>query len=101
MPPEFIQRIVDELRPVQIWLFGSRVNGTARADSDWDFLVVLPDGASDDDLDAVKVWPRLQDIHAKRAEVVLTTKGDFERWRLSLGTLAQIVNDEGLVVYGD
>ncbi len=49
----------------------------------------------------MKLWPRLQDIHAKRAEVVLTTKSDFDRWKRSLGTLAQIVNDEGLVVYGE
>src|SRR6266545_3077422 len=35
--------IVDELRPLQVWLFGSRAEGRARPDSDYDILVVLPD----------------------------------------------------------
>jgi predicted nucleotidyltransferase len=36
-------RLVSELRPRMIWLFGSRARGDARADSDFDLLVVLPD----------------------------------------------------------
>ena len=101
VPQEFITRIVEELHPVQIWLFGSRAKGTARPDSDWDLFVVLPDTASEDDLDGVKRWPRLRDIFAKRVELITTTKAEFDRWKLSLGTLDQIVNDEGFVVYGD
>lgn len=27
----------------QVWLYGSRANGTAREDSDWDVLVITPD----------------------------------------------------------
>lgn len=37
-------RLVVELNPLSIWLFGSRARGQARADSDFDLLVVLPDG---------------------------------------------------------
>jgi predicted nucleotidyltransferase len=37
-------RLVSELRPRMIWLFGSRARGDARPDSDFDLLVVLPDG---------------------------------------------------------
>lgn len=41
-------RLVVELKPMAIWLFGSRARGDARADSDFDLLVVLPDGLSAD-----------------------------------------------------
>ena len=41
-------RLVAELRPRSIWLFGSRARGTARPDSDFDLLVVLPDGLAED-----------------------------------------------------
>lgn len=41
-------RLVAELRPRSIWLFGSRARGDARPDSDFDLLVVLPDGLPDD-----------------------------------------------------
>ena len=37
-------RLVSVLRPRMIWLFGSRARGDAREDSDFDLLVVLPDG---------------------------------------------------------
>jgi predicted nucleotidyltransferase len=37
-------RLVASLRPSMVWLFGSRARGDARPDSDFDLLVVLPDG---------------------------------------------------------
>ena len=37
-------RLVADLRPLSIWFFGSRARGQARPDSDFDLLVVLPDG---------------------------------------------------------
>ena len=40
-------RLVASLRPRMIWLFGSRARGDHRADSDFDLLVVLPDGLPD------------------------------------------------------
>jgi predicted transcriptional regulator/predicted nucleotidyltransferase len=40
-------RLVASLRPKAVWLFGSRARGDARPDSDFDLLVVLPDGLPD------------------------------------------------------
>lgn len=37
-------RLVCALRPRMVWLFGSRARGDATPDSDFDVLVVLPDG---------------------------------------------------------
>jgi uncharacterized protein len=37
---EVVQRLVEGLHPVAIYLFGSRARGTARPDSDFDLLVV-------------------------------------------------------------
>jgi len=37
-------RLVASLRPRMVWLFGSRARGDARPESDFDLLVVLPDG---------------------------------------------------------
>lgn len=99
MPAHFIARIVEELRPLEIWLFGSRVRGTHRPDSDWDLMAVLPDTAPDDNLDIVKVWDRLRDLHAQRVELFPIRKSEFDRFRLSLGTLSQIVASDGVVIY--
>jgi hypothetical protein len=42
-------RLVAGLKPKSIWLFGSRARGDARPDSDFDMLVVLPDGLADEE----------------------------------------------------
>jgi|ERR1043166_1513305 predicted nucleotidyltransferase len=35
-----LQRLVDSLDPIEVWLFGSRAHGTHRPDSDFDLFVV-------------------------------------------------------------
>jgi hypothetical protein len=42
-------RLVATLAPREIWLFGSRARGDAEPDSDFDLLVVLPDGRPEED----------------------------------------------------
>ena len=39
-----VERLVDELDPLAIWLFGSRARGNHRPDSDFDLLVVAKPG---------------------------------------------------------
>jgi predicted nucleotidyltransferase len=98
--PQMIARMVEVLHPVQIWLFGSRARGEARADSDWDFMAILPDDAPEQDLDLCSVWGRLRDLQLLRVEVFTMTRSDFDEWKHSLGTLAEIVASTGIVVYG-
>ena len=51
-----VERIVAHLGPEEIWLFGSRAEGRARPDSDYDLLAVLPDDAPESALDLLKAW---------------------------------------------
>jgi Nucleotidyltransferase domain len=48
-------RLVSELRPRMIWLFGSRARGDARPDSDFDLLVVLR-ALPPEVQDAIQAW---------------------------------------------
>jgi predicted nucleotidyltransferase len=98
--PQFVERIVEVLKPVQVWLFGSRARGEARADSDWDFMAILPDSAPEQDLDLSSVWQRLRDLRLHRVEVFTMTHSEFEEWNHSLGTLAEIVASTGVIVHG-
>jgi len=95
-----IARIVDMLHPEQLWLFGSRVSGEAHADSDWDFMAVLHDGAPEQDLELASVWKRLRDLRLQRVELFTMTRSDFDAWKGSLGTLAEIVASTGVLVHG-
>lgn len=99
IPPQMVARIVEVLRPVQIWLFGSRARGEAGAESDWDLMAILPDDAPEQDLDIPSVWGRLRDLCLQRVELFTMTRSEFEHWRQSLGTLAEIVASTGVVVY--
>src|SRR5262245_56061664 len=100
VPAGMIARIVEVLQPEQLWLFGSRVRGAARADSDWDFMAVLPDGAPEQDLELASVWQRLRDLRLQRVELFTMTRSEFEAWKGSLGTLAEIVASTGVLVHG-
>ena len=100
VPAGIIARIVDVLHPEQLWLFGSRARGEARTDSDWDFMAILPDGAPEQDLEIASVWKRLRDLRLQRVELFTMTRGEFDAWKGSLGTLAEIVASTGVLVHG-
>ena len=89
VPPQLIARIADVLHPEQVWLFGSRARGDARVDSDWDFMAIPANDAPEQDLDLASVWPRLRDLRLRRVEVFTMTRGEFDEWKRSLGTLAE------------
>ncbi len=95
-----LARIVEVLHPEQVCLFGSRARGDARVDSDWDLMAILPDGAPEQDLDLASVWLRLRDLRLERVELFTITRSDFDAWKHSLGTLAEVVASTGVVVHG-
>ena len=35
------QKLVDQIKPIGVYLFGSFANGTAHADSDFDFYIIV------------------------------------------------------------
>ena len=41
------QRLVDQIKPIGVYLFGSFANGTAHADSDFDFYIIVDDNEKD------------------------------------------------------
>ena len=95
-----LARIIDVLHPEQVWLFGSRARGQESPDSDWDFMAVLPDGAPEQDLEIGSVWGRLRDLRLQRVELFTMTRSEFEAWKGSLGTLAEIVASTGVLIHG-
>ena len=93
-------RLVASLRPKAIWLFGSRARGEARPDSDFDLLVVLPDGL-----------PPAAYRHARVAEPVVAcglgcdivpcSQAEFVRERERPGSLVARAVGEGRAIYRD
>jgi uncharacterized protein len=98
VPPPLLSRILERMRPVEVWLFGSRARGMARPGSDWDLLVVLPDEATEDDLDLMRAWQAVRDLRIP-ADLIPVRKGEFEEARDHAGTLVRTVVGEGRRIY--
>ncbi|MCA1947580.1 MAG: nucleotidyltransferase domain-containing protein [Armatimonadetes bacterium] len=79
----------------RVILFGSRATGRARADSDWDFLVVEPHVE-----DRLREMARLAAILGEAlipADVVVMSQAEFDYWQTTPGTLPSAVREEGVV----
>jgi len=98
VPQPLLSRILERMRPLEVWLFGSRATGLARLGSDWDLLVVLPDEATEEDLDPVLAWQAVRDLRIP-ADVIPVRKGEFEEARDHAGTLVRTVVGEGRQIY--
>jgi uncharacterized protein len=94
-----IGRIVTKWAPQQIWLFGSRARGDARANSDWDLFVIVSDSMPDSEFDPIVAY-RLQKDSGVRANIFLCHSSDFEMSQSCVNTLSYSVAKEGVLVYG-
>jgi uncharacterized protein len=92
-----LERVLREWVPKRIQLFGSRARGEANRDSDWDFLVVVPE-ASSASTDPLVPW-RLRRDTGVRADVVVYTAADFEAERAVPNTLAYEAASAGVALY--
>lgn len=79
----------------QVWLFGSRARGDARPDSDWDVLLLLPDDAPDQALDAGDAWHVGRDAGLV-ADVLSDREGDVLAAVDVPNTLAYVLPREGV-----
>jgi predicted nucleotidyltransferase len=93
-----IERVVAQLRPEEIWLFGSRAEGRAHADSDYDLLAVLPDDAPEASLDLTTAWALTCGLGVP-ADLVPCTRSDFEDEKDEVGTLARAAYHRGRRIY--
>ena len=92
-------RLVEFYRPVRIYLFGSEARGDAGADSDLDFLVVVPDDLSSARINSPDVYSFVSGTgYAK--DIVPWRQSDFEaRAAHVAASLPATVVREGRLLY--
>jgi uncharacterized protein len=93
-----LARLVERLKPEAIWLFGSRAEGRARPDSDYDLLVVIPDGAPAAELDAVATYELTRGLGLP-VDVVPCPRSVFEEEKHEINTLARAAFARGRLLY--
>ncbi len=93
-------RLVSTLKPRAIWLFGSRARGDGRTDSDFDLLVVLPDGLPAEAYDFRSVAEPVVAC-GLGYDIVPCSWSDFRRNRNEPGSLVHKAVTEGRPIFAD
>ena len=90
--------IVEAVNPRCIVVFGSRARGDARPGSDVDLLVVV-EGEGEVDEVRVAVRRAIRHIGIPK-DVIVVTKGAFDKWSRAPGSLVRSVLTDGIVIHG-
>ena len=95
-----IKKAVQALSPsAEIILYGSRAKGTARADSDWDFLILLP--STGNKILEAQIKDTLYDIELERDAVlssIIRSKKEWMSARYAVMPLRQQIESYGIAV---
>jgi predicted nucleotidyltransferase len=97
---EITERLVAQLHPEEIILFGSRAWGTPRDDSDVDLLLILSTGVdtiADHELQARRCLRGL----GVAKDILVRTRDQVERYRDVPASLESQVLSRGKVLYAD
>jgi predicted nucleotidyltransferase len=95
---EVVRRLQELYRPEHIYLFGSTARGEAGPDSDYDLMVVVPDGTPAPLRDSGRAYKAIWRLGVA-SDVLVWTHSDFEdRLHLKASLPATIVR-EGKLLY--
>ncbi|MXW26872.1 MAG: nucleotidyltransferase domain-containing protein [Dehalococcoidia bacterium] len=92
-----VERIADQFDPDRTVLFGSWARGEAKASSDVDLLVVMPDGTDRREA-AVAMRVAVGDLPISK-DIVVTTPDEIARRAHIVGTVLRAALREGKVVH--
>lgn len=93
------RRLVLELKPSKIYLFGSRARGSASPDSDYDCYVVVPSGKERPVRRAQRAYHALRGLDISK-DIVVVTDDRFERMKSVVASLEHEVASKGVLLYG-
>jgi len=92
-----VQRIVDEIKPLRVILFGSVARNSMGEDSDIDLLVVMPEGTHRRHT-AQLLYKNIRNIGVP-FDILVVTNSDLEKYKNSAGLIYQEILAEGIEVY--
>jgi predicted nucleotidyltransferase len=93
-----VQHVVEAMNPLEVWLFGSRAENRARPTSDYDLLVVMPDGTPELELDPVRAWRLGWEVRVT-ADIVPCTRSEFDEEKYELDSLPRAAMLRGRKIY--
>ena len=94
-----IQRLVEALDPMSVYLYGSYAYGRPRSDSDIDLLVVVPDNQGSSYQCTVKACKALRGMGLP-VEVKVVKRSTFSDRQNWISSVEHDVKQKGLLLYG-
>jgi uncharacterized protein len=94
-----VQRLLDAYEPDRVYLFGSKARGDGDADSDYDLLLVVPEGAPPHRVSSRLAYKCLRGTGVA-VDVVVWRRGAFERRQRVPASLPATVLLEGRLLHG-
>lgn len=95
---EIVRRLVEALRPEEIYLFGSHAHGTPHRHSDLDLLVVVPDDAGDRHDLAARGYLALYGVRIP-IDLVVQYRADLGKWASVKSSLPYEATRKGKRIY--
>lgn len=92
---QIIALLKKEFKPSRMFLFGSRANGTARADSDYDFVLVVPGDKKSRFTNLTKASELLWDQFKVSADVFVYSQKEFDEWKGEFSSIPETAMNTG------
>ena len=80
---EIKRKLVEQLSPVRLYLFGSYADGTYTEDSDLDLYIVVHNDVSDLSDAASRAYRAVRDVKRRPVDILVGTLARFEEKRLT------------------
>jgi predicted nucleotidyltransferase len=89
-----VQALKSEFSPSRLILFGSRANGTATKESDYDFVMVVK-GANDNQWDEISRARNLLVKVGVDADVFIYSESEFDEWKGEFSSIPEVASTTG------
>ena len=92
------QRLIEQVDPICIYLFGSFAHGTPYAESDLDFYIVVDEGEKDLHAIVTSAYKAIRDVKQRPVDILVGTKSGFSE-RKDQFTVENEVFHKGILIY--
>ena len=92
-------RIVEQLSPLKVYLFGSFADGTNRDDSDYDLYIIVEDNKGDWYEQTVRAYKAIRPVRTRPVDILVETNSSFEK-KKQYPSIEKEVFEKGVLLYG-
>ncbi len=93
-----VEALKREFKPQRMFLFGSRTNGTARPDSDYDFVLVIKGNKKSRLTNLSRARELLSREFSIAADVFVYSQREFDEWKDDFSSIPETAVKTGLEI---